>query len=344
MTENMQARHVQSRQAVFVRCCLKAKVLAAIRQYDMLGGCKSVTAAVSGGADSVALLHSLKMLQNELDIELSACHVNHNLRGEESDGDEAYVRSLCKELDVPLKVFSVDVSGSVEKHQSTEERARELRYGAFAEISHELGSKVATAHNACDNTETVLLNLLRGTGLKGLCGIPTVRDYLIRPLILCTRDEIEEYCRDNGLKYVTDSTNASTAYTRNKIRLEIMPKLLEINPSLHEGVGRMTFALSEDSRFLEDMAKNALEEARTGEGVYSREKLRLLPDPILHRVISLMLREKGTEPTSLRITGFYEIIKSGTGKINIEKNKFAVVRKGMAELQVIPQNYRKKIT
>lgn len=323
---------------------IREKILTAISRYDMLSGCKSVTVALSGGADSVALLHSMKMLQQELKVELSACHVNHNLRGEESDGDEAYVRKLCSELEVPVRVFSVDVSGSVVKHQSLEERARELRYEAFAKMSDELGSKVATAHNACDNTETVLLNLLRGTGLKGLCGIPPVRDYLIRPLILCTRDEIEGYCKENGLSYVTDSTNASTAYTRNRIRIELMPKLLEINPSLHEGVGRMTFALNEDSRFLEDMAKAALTEARTGEGIYSREKLDGLPDPILHRVISLMLREKGSEPTALRINGFSEIIKSGTGKINIEKNKFAIVKKGMAEIQVIPQNYRKKIT
>ena len=323
---------------------VRDKILTAIKQYDMLEGCEKVTVALSGGADSVTLLHSLKMLEKELGIELSACHVNHNLRGEESDGDETYVRSLCKELDVPLKVFSVDVSGSVEKHQSVEERARELRYQAFSEMSCRLGSRVATAHNACDNAETVLLNMLRGTGLKGLCGIPPVRDYIIRPLILCTRDEIEGYCGENGLRYVTDSTNASTAYTRNKIRLELMPKLLEINPSLYEGVGRMTLALSEDSRFLEDTAKSALDEARADEGVYLREKLRLLPDPILHRAISLMLREKGTEPTALRINGFSEIIKSGTGKINIEKNKFAVVKKGMAEVQVIPQKYRKKIT
>lgn len=322
---------------------VRDKILTAIKQYDMLKDCKSITVALSGGADSVSLLHSLKMLQQELGIQLSACHVNHNLRGQESDGDEAYVRSLCEELKVPVRVFSVDVSGSVAKHQSVEERARELRYEAFCEAANSLGSKVATAHNACDNTETVLLNLLRGTGLKGLCGIPPVRDYLIRPLILCTRDEIEEYCIENGLKYVTDSTNASTAYTRNKIRLELIPGLLEINPSLHEGVGRMTFALGEDSRFLEDMAKTAITQAKISESVYSSEKLRNLPDPILHRVISLMLREKGTEPTALRINGFSEIIKSGTGKINIEKNKFAVVKKGMAEIQIIPQNYRKKI-
>ena len=323
---------------------VREMLMQAAERCGMLEKGDRVVVALSGGADSVALLHSLKMLEKELGIGVSACHVNHNLRGEESDGDEAYVRELCRELDVPLKVFSVDVSGSVAKHQSVEERARELRYEAFAKLAEELGAKVATAHNACDNTETVLLNMLRGTGLKGLCGIPPVRDYLIRPLILCTRDEIEEYCGENGLRYVTDSTNSSTAYTRNKIRLELMPKLLEINPSLYEGVGRMTFALGEDSRFLESMAGTALDEARAGEGVYSAEKLSALPDPILHRVISLMLREKDVEPTALRITGFCEIIKGGAGKINIEKNKFAVVKKGMAEVQVIPQNYRKKFT
>lgn len=323
---------------------VRDKILAAIRQYDMLTGCERVTVALSGGADSVTLLHSLKTLQGELGTELSACHVNHNLRGEESDGDEAYVRRLCSELEVPLRVFSVDVAGSTAKHQSTEERARELRYQAFEEMSRELGSKVATAHNACDNAETVLLNMLRGTGLKGLCGIPPVRDYLIRPLIFCTRDEIEGYCRENGLEYVTDSTNASTAYTRNKIRLELMPKLLEINPSLYEGIGRMTYALSRDSRFLEDMAKDALADAKLGDGVYSSERLSGLPDPILHRAVSLMLKEKDTEPTSLRINGFSEIIRSGMGKINIEKNKFATVKKGAAEVQVIPQKYRKNFT
>lgn len=321
---------------------VEEKILLAIKTYDMLKPGDKVIAGLSGGADSVTLLHALKSLENTLGIELYACHINHNLRGSESDGDQLFAEKLCKRLGVEIKVFSVDVRGGIEKHQSTEEKARELRYGAFKEISEELGAKVATAHNACDNSETVLLNILRGTGLKGLCGIPPKRDYLIRPLIFCTREEIEDYIKENGLEFVTDKTNFSTAYTRNKVRLEIMPKLLEINPSFHTGIERMTGSLIRDSRFLENMARDALDKAREREGVYLTQPLLELPKPIFDRVVSLMLREKEIEPSALRIKGIGEIMESGGGKINLEKNKFAVVKKGKAEIQYIPQKYREK--
>lgn len=321
---------------------VEEKILLAIKTYDMLKPGDKVIAGLSGGADSVTLLHALKSLENTLGIELYACHINHNLRGSESDGDQLFAENLCKRLGVEIKVFSVDVKGGIEKHQSTEEKARELRYGAFKEISEELGAKVATAHNACDNSETVLLNILRGTGLKGLCGIPPKRDYLIRPLIFCTREEIEDYIKENGLEFVTDKTNFSTAYTRNKVRLEIMPKLLEINPSFHTGIERMTGSLIRDSQFLENMARDALDKAREREGVYLTQPLLELPKPIFDRVVSLMLREKEIEPSALRIKGIGEIMESGRGKINLEKNKFAVVKKGKAEIQYIPQKYREK--
>lgn len=323
---------------------VRENILKAVRQYDMLSQGDKVIAAVSGGADSVTLLHGLKALEEELGITVYACHVNHNLRGAESDADESYVRELCKGMGVELEVFSVDVKGSQSKHESTEETARALRYQAFSQMAERLGAKVATAHNACDNAETVLLNMLRGTGLKGLCGIPPVRDYLIRPLIFCEREEIEEYCRLNGLKFAVDKTNFSTAYTRNKIRLELMPQLLKINPSFYSGIGRMTSSLIQDSIFLEEQAKAALDNARTGDGVYSAKMLKELPEPIFDRAISMILREKDVEPSALRINGFAEIIRAGTGKINLEKNKFAVVKKDMAEVQFITQKYRKKIS
>lgn len=321
---------------------LKAGVLSAISRYQMIKSGDNVIAALSGGADSVSLLHVLKSLEQQLEINIYACHINHNLRGKDSDSDQEFTEKLCQEMNVPLKIYSVNVSGTAEKHQSIEERARELRYEAFAEEASRLNGKVATAHNSCDNTETVFLNMLRGTGLKGLCGIPPVRDYLIRPLIFCTRTEIEKYCKDNSLEFVTDKTNFSTAYTRNKVRIELLPKLLEINPSLYEGIGRMTSSLIEDSAFLEDMAVEAIENARTDEGVYEAKQLAVLPKPILTRAVSLLLREKDIEPTAIRINGFEEIILAGKGKINIEKNKFAVVKKGKAEIQFIMQNYRKR--
>lgn len=321
---------------------IEEKILRAVKTYDMLKAGDKVIVGLSGGADSVTLLHGLKSLENTLDIKLYACHINHNLRGSESDGDQLFAENLCKRLGVEIKVFSVDVKGGIEKHQSTEEKARELRYGAFKRISEDLGAKVATAHNACDNSETVLLNILRGTGLKGLCGIPPKRDYLIRPLIFCTREEIEDYIRENGLEFVTDKTNFSTAYTRNKVRLEVIPKLLEINPSFHTGIERMTSSLIQDSLFLENMAREALDKAREGEGVYLTEPLLKLPKPVSDRVISMMLREKDIEPSALRINGISEIMEAGRGKINLEKNKFAVVKKGKAEIQFIPQKYREK--
>lgn len=323
---------------------VRDKVLETVRHYGMLQNGDRVIVALSGGSDSVTLLHCLKALEAELEITVLACHINHNLRGEDSDSDQAYVQQLCEMTKTPLRVFSVDVSGTLQKHQSTEERARELRYEVFRQLSEELGAKVATAHNACDNTETVLMNMLRGTGLKGLCGIPPVRDYLIRPLISCSKEEILGYCKENELEYVTDMTNFSTAYTRNKLRLELMPKLLEINPSLIDTVGRMTRNLTSDSDFLEKTAQEALDGARLSDGVYASDKLKALPRPVFARTVSLMLKEKGIEPTALRINGFTDIIVKGGGKINIEKNKFAVVKKGRAEIQTITQNYRKKHT
>ena len=321
---------------------LQAKVLQAVREYDMLKPKDKVIVGLSGGADSVTLLHCLNSLKRILDIELYACHINHNLRGEDSDSDQKFAESLCKNLDIPLKVFSVDVKGTLQKHQSIEEAARKLRYDKFSEYAKEIGAKVATAHNACDNTETVLLNLIRGTGLKGLCGIPPVRECFIRPLIYCTREKIEEYIEENSLEYVTDKTNFSTDYTRNKVRLQLMPMLLEMNPSFHRGVSRTVTALRRDSDFLEEMAIMALDKARLEKGVYSSEKLAALSSPIFSRAVSLMLWEKQVEPSALRINGFMEIIKGGGGKINLERNKFAVVKKGRAEVQIIEQQYRKR--
>ena len=321
---------------------LREKVLQAVNEYKMLKPKDKVIVGLSGGADSVTLLHCLYSLKETLDIELFTCHINHNLRGDDSDRDQKFAEDLCESLDIPLRVFSVDVKGALQKHQSTEEIARKLRYEKFSEYAKDIGAKVATAHNACDNSETVLLNLIRGTGLKGLCGIPPVRDCFIRPLICCTREEIEEYIKANSLKYVTDKTNFSTDYTRNKVRLQLMPLLLEMNPSFHRGVSRTVSALRKDSGFLEEMAVSALDGARIEEGVYSSEKLALLDPPVFSRAVSLMLWEKQVEPSALRINGFMEIIRDGRGKINLEKNKFAVVRKGRAEVQIIVQQYRER--
>lgn len=217
----------------------------------------SVIVGLSGGADSVALLCVLYALRGELGIALSACHVNHSLRGEESLRDEDFCRTLCSRLGVSLTVKRVDVrSYCAENRCSTEEGARELRYEALQSLNPD--AKIATAHTLSDNAETLLLNLVRGAALEGLSGIPPVRDNIIRPLINCTRAEVEDYLKALGQDFVTDSTNLSNDYKRNRIRHELMPLLKGLNPSFEQAVRRTTGALREDKALLGQLANQAL--------------------------------------------------------------------------------------
>ena len=200
---------------------IKNSVLKAIKQFSMLEKSHNVTVALSGGADSVSLLHILYELRDELGITLSAAHLNHMIRGDEALRDENFARQECEKLGIPFFCERADVPKYAKEHRvSTELAAREIRYEFLSNVSDGL---IATAHTASDNIETIIFNLARGTGLKGLCGIPPVRENIIRPLIFCTREEIEAYCSANRLSYVTDSTNLSDDYSRNKIRHTIVP-------------------------------------------------------------------------------------------------------------------------
>ena len=315
------------------------KIAEAVSRYGMLEKGGSVIAAVSGGADSIALLHALFSMRNELGITVFACHINHNLRGAESMRDEQFVRDFCEKNEIPLTVYSIDIKA--EKHESVEEKARKMRYECFERLCSELNAKLATAHTASDNAETVFINILRGTGTKGLGGIPPVRGNIIRPLIRCTREDIEKYCKENGLQYVTDSTNLSDDYTRNKLRHRLIPLLQEFNPSLFEAVSRMTSAVYDDNALLDEIAAKAKENARTENG-FSCEKLTELKRPVLCRVISSVLSENGIEPSALRINECAEIIIAKKGKINLCRNKFALVRKKIFRISYEEQNYRHK--
>ena len=193
---------------------------------------EKVLVALSGGADSIALLHLFKVNG----IEIFAAHCNFNLRGDESDGDEDYVRDFCKSWDIELFVKSFDTVGySSEKGISIEMAARDLRYAWFDDLleQHEI-DWVATGHHKDDSIETFFLNLLRGTGVRGLSGIKPLTGKVIRPLLGFSRDMIEDYCQLNHLNYRTDSSNLESVYTRNKIRNEIIPLFEQINPSFKE--------------------------------------------------------------------------------------------------------------
>lgn len=316
------------------------KVKNAISDYNMVSSGDSVVVALSGGADSVSLLCVLKGLAQELCLNVSACHVNHGLRGEEADSDMRFCIELCESLGVQLDVLQTDVRSVQQKHESVEEAARRVRYDYFARVSE--GKKLATAHNSNDSAETVLLNMMRGTGLKGLCGIPPVRGNIIRPLIYCTRSEVEEYCAEKGLRFVTDKTNLCDDYTRNKVRHIILPEIMKINGSFLETASRMERSLREDSDYLESLADEALSSART-EGGYKAEMLSCLPKPIYSRAVRRILIDGGIEPSSLRITMAQEIISLGKGKINPCKNRFVTVKKGVVFVEVHEQLYRKHL-
>jgi tRNA(Ile)-lysidine synthase len=308
-------------------------------KVDLIKPGAKVIVALSGGADSVCLLHLLSGLRDKLGLSLEACHVNHMLRGEASDRDEDFVRELCSRLGIPLHVRRVDVNSLRQKHQSLEECAREARYSCFDEIG--TNALVATAHTADDNTETVLFNLIRGTGLRGLCGIPPVRANFIRPLIETAKSDILAYLEERNVEYITDESNYSDEFTRNNLRLNVIPLLEKINPSLTGAVTKMCAALRYDEEYLHGIAASALESAGSGDGFYKADVLLNYPPAILNRIISLFLSQNNISPSNLLIKNIASLLESG-GKLNLAKHKFAIVRDDLLCVETIHQNYRKK--
>ncbi len=234
-------------------------VLQTIYKYNMISSGDRVLVAVSGGADSVCLLHILNSLKNDLGFEIACAHVNHGLRGEAADRDERYVKKLCKSLGIRFFVKQEAVAALASENKLTvEEAGRVVRYDFFKQLKNDYGfNKIATAHNKNDNAETVLMRIIRGTGIDGLSGIPYVReDGVIRPILDVSRADIEEYCSQNKLEYCTDSTNLDNDYTRNKIRNELIPYIeREFNAKASESLIRLANSADEDSRFINGYAE-----------------------------------------------------------------------------------------
>lgn len=213
---------------------MKQKIARYINRHRLFSPKDKILVALSGGADSVALLRLLL----DLGYACEAAHCNFHLRGEESDRDEAFVRRLCKEQQVSLHIVHFDTERTAkERHISIEMAARELRYDWFEKMRKECGATVvAVAHHQDDSVETLLLNLLRGTGINGLCGIRPKNGHIVRPLLCLDRKDLLDYLSSIGQPYVTDSTNLQDEYTRNKIRLNLLPLMREINPSAKESI------------------------------------------------------------------------------------------------------------
>ncbi len=273
-----------------------------------------ITCALSGGADSVCLLYCLLKFRQKYHLEISAIHIQHHLRGEESLRDERFCAELCEKLHVPLKIISVDVQAfrqekaeKEHKGYSVENAARECRYRAFAEHSAGL---TATAHNATDNLETVIFRLARGTGLKGLCGIPQRRDSYIRPLLKSSRKEIEAFLTEQKIAYITDSSNQEDIYTRNFIRHHILPLLPGICPGGSEkNISMMTEILTQEENFLELSARKAYAEHSCPDGCL--KDLEQLHPAMQRRCLRLFLEERKLPSGYLTVTAVQKLLAGG---------------------------------
>ena len=261
-------------------------------KQNMLPRGTRVLCAVSGGADSLCLLHLLKSREAELGIKVFAAHYEHGLRGEESLRDCAFVESWCRENGILCVSEHGDVKAFArEKGMGLEEAARELRYAFLQKTAAELGcTRIATAHNADDNAETLIFNLCRGSGAAGLRGIPPVRGNIIRPLLHCTRAEIEDYLRENQVPHVEDSSNAGDEYSRNRIRHRVTPVLREINPAFSLAALRTAELMRRDEDCLSAMAEEFIQENFDGESL-PLAKLRALHPAVAGRVFRRLCPE-----------------------------------------------------
>ncbi|MCR4614731.1 MAG: tRNA lysidine(34) synthetase TilS [Clostridiales bacterium] len=316
---------------------MKDKVRSTIERFNMLSPGDKVVVGVSGGADSSALLFILNELKDLYGIKLIAAHVNHCLRGEMSDGDEAFVRDMCERLGVECRVLRADIKTLAERDGvGLEECGRNVRYEFFNSVCSE--AKIATAHTLSDKAETVLFNLTRGSALHGLCGIPPVRGNIIRPLIDCTRGEIEEFCNGNGIEYVTDLSNFQCDYSRNRIRLNVIPELKKINPSFEAAILRCTGSLAADDSYLSSVARELTEKAKT-DGGYNAAALSGAHEAIRKRALAeLMNKASGAVPTGRQIELVDGLLDSGGG-VQLEGGVTASVKNGVLFFKDKPEKH-----
>lgn len=231
------------------------KVIETIEKENLIEKKDKIVVAVSGGPDSVSMLHLLWSIRKTYDLTLYVCHLNHMLRGKDADDDALYVKELSDELDIKAYIFEEDIETFArENKMSFEEAARERRYALFETVKTETSSnKIAVAQNMNDQAETMLMRLFRGSGLEGLTSIKYTRDDIIRPLLNVSRDDIEAYCDVHQLKPRIDKTNYETDYTRNKIRLELIPYIKKhFNPKIVEGLYQTSQLLQSDLNFFDD--------------------------------------------------------------------------------------------
>ncbi len=282
---------------------MKNKVLAAVEQYNMLNKGDTVVVGVSGGGDSMALLHLLTSVADKYELQVIAAHFNHGIRGQQADEDEQFVAAFCKENGIAFVRGYCDIPARAKQLQiGLEECGRMERYAFLQQVAK--GAKIATAHTLSDSAESFLLNFTRGTGLNGLCGIPPVRDNIIRPLIFCTTQDVRSYNEANGIAWREDASNADLSYARNRIRHCVTPSLKMLNEAYESNAMRCMQLLQEDSLYLNELAEQAFADCRQDGNKLSLDKLASYPQAISSRVLMLFAASLSCENISYRQIAF----------------------------------------
>ncbi len=328
------------------------KVKEFIKDNSMIQSGDKVLVALSGGPDSACLLHILSELRELLNIEIYAAHVNHCLRGESALGDEEYVQELCQKLNIKCFVRRVDINKiSKERNISTEMAGREERYKFFEELKEEHSlDKIAIAHNANDQAETLIMRALRGTGIEGLVGIRPVRDGIfIRPILVLRRNEIEEYCKKKNLNPRIDETNLEDIYSRNKIRLKAIPFIQEnFNPDIVTALNRLAYSCSKDVEFIQEEVEKRYPKLCISErnSVVIKEEAFKEREAILSRIIKKALVEVSSKHSNFELKHIHDIIslkEKGTGKqINITNGVVALNEYGQIRIKLIDDKKEKE--
>jgi tRNA(Ile)-lysidine synthase len=300
---------------------MREKVIRTIEKYNMLKKGYGVVVGLSGGPDSACLLHILCSIRELYDLRICAVHLNHMIRDEEAVRDEKYSEGLAASLDVPFYSKQIPVEEYARENRlSSEEAGRLLRYEFFNEVAQRTGSnRIALAHNMNDQAETMLMHFIRGSGISGISGIKPVReDRYIRPIIACSREEIEEYCRANNINPVIDSTNKQSIYTRNRVRLEMIPYIKEnFNPNIIESLYKVSDILRDEDDYINSRAFIELERIKSGDSV-DAGSFNLLHIALKRRIIRVLIEEaKGNLDgiESKHISECIEFVEKGhTGK------------------------------
>lgn len=302
------------------------KVKAFVMENNLIENGDRVLVALSGGPDSVCLLNILFELKEDFNIEIAAAHVNHMLRGDEAFKDEGYARDICHSLNVDFFSDRIDIDKiSKERSISHELAGREERYKFFHLISKKNGyNKIAIAHNSNDQAETVIMNMMRGSGIEGLCGIRSKREGgIIRPILCLSREEIEQYCNDNNLKPRIDKTNLENVYNRNKVRLDILPYMRNnFNKDIVETINRMASLLQIDNDFIEKECNNYYKKFCTNYGeklIISKEAFSI-EKAILTRLIKKAFINFTGKHTNFEMKHIYEVVSLASNNTNKKIN------------------------